>query len=368
MSRREINLIGGFYKDSSLPWSAQDTVNWLPVPAQEGGTRSPMKLRGAPGLRAAGFQVQVCAQVPGSSQRDTFEATHADATIRTTTSGVYATSGPVGESTGQPIQFLDLSNTLGTVANRGYTGGSVPAPGSSFELYGGNGNRLVFSEDGISGLAGLLGAGEWRAYLFPNNTVADSWFFSATQNRSDCVWWSNTHVYLCFTVSSNTPSTNDASYRIYRWPLTATGARVLPDASTARLNTGVSAPNMRFHRSRDGNIHAYSVEDNLWRVFNAGLTQIDSFTPPVSIGRPIGVDGAYYFIGGTSTVVGGQAALFVRRRSDWSLVSEIQLPYLTGASFQGSVNWSITFNSEVIVVQSRNRAVTIPYPLVCEIE
>jgi hypothetical protein len=51
MTRREINLIGGFYKDSSLPWSAQDTVNWLPVPAQEGGTRSPMKLRGAPGLR-----------------------------------------------------------------------------------------------------------------------------------------------------------------------------------------------------------------------------------------------------------------------------------------------------------------------------
>jgi hypothetical protein len=52
MSNREVNLIGGFYKDSSLPWSAQDTVNWLPVPAQEGGTRSPMKLRGAPGLRA----------------------------------------------------------------------------------------------------------------------------------------------------------------------------------------------------------------------------------------------------------------------------------------------------------------------------
>jgi hypothetical protein len=57
MSRREINLIGGFYKDSSLPWSAQDTVNWLPVPASEGGTRSPMKLRGAPGLRSLTLDV-----------------------------------------------------------------------------------------------------------------------------------------------------------------------------------------------------------------------------------------------------------------------------------------------------------------------
>lgn len=52
MKYREINLLGGFYKDASLPWSSQDTVNWLPVPAQAEGTRSPMKLRGAPGLRA----------------------------------------------------------------------------------------------------------------------------------------------------------------------------------------------------------------------------------------------------------------------------------------------------------------------------
>lgn len=47
---REIDLIGGFYRDE--PWSAQDTVNWLPVQAQSEGTRSPMKLRGVPGLRA----------------------------------------------------------------------------------------------------------------------------------------------------------------------------------------------------------------------------------------------------------------------------------------------------------------------------
>lgn len=46
----EVNLIGGFYQAKSLPFSAQDTVNWLPVPAKAEGARSPIKLRGLPGL------------------------------------------------------------------------------------------------------------------------------------------------------------------------------------------------------------------------------------------------------------------------------------------------------------------------------
>lgn len=45
-----INLIGGFYQDDNLPWSAQDTVNWIPRPAEMPGTISQMKLAGAPGL------------------------------------------------------------------------------------------------------------------------------------------------------------------------------------------------------------------------------------------------------------------------------------------------------------------------------
>lgn len=53
----EINLIGGFYKSKTLPWSAQDVVNWLPVKSLSGGTRSPYKLRGAPGLRSLGIEV-----------------------------------------------------------------------------------------------------------------------------------------------------------------------------------------------------------------------------------------------------------------------------------------------------------------------
>ena len=46
----EVNLIGGFYKSKSLPFSAQDLVNWLPVPSKVEGSRSPIKLRGLPGL------------------------------------------------------------------------------------------------------------------------------------------------------------------------------------------------------------------------------------------------------------------------------------------------------------------------------
>lgn len=46
----EINLIGGFYQAKSLPFSAQDAVNWLPVPSKVEGSRSPIKLRGLPGL------------------------------------------------------------------------------------------------------------------------------------------------------------------------------------------------------------------------------------------------------------------------------------------------------------------------------
>lgn len=47
----EINLIGGFYLSKTRPWSAQDVVNWVPVKSLSGGTRSPYKLRGLPGLR-----------------------------------------------------------------------------------------------------------------------------------------------------------------------------------------------------------------------------------------------------------------------------------------------------------------------------
>lgn len=45
-------IAGGCYKDDTLPWSAQDTVNWIPVVAEVQGTRTPVMLRGAPGYGA----------------------------------------------------------------------------------------------------------------------------------------------------------------------------------------------------------------------------------------------------------------------------------------------------------------------------
>lgn len=51
---RDIQLIGPAYADESLTFSAQDTVNWIPVPDESGMARSPLQLRGLPGLVALG--------------------------------------------------------------------------------------------------------------------------------------------------------------------------------------------------------------------------------------------------------------------------------------------------------------------------
>lgn len=46
-----INIIGGFYKDDTLSWACQDTVNYLPTQAEVSGTKTPSMLRTPPGLR-----------------------------------------------------------------------------------------------------------------------------------------------------------------------------------------------------------------------------------------------------------------------------------------------------------------------------
>lgn len=51
MRAQAVDLIGGFYKDDSLPWSCQDTVNWLPVAAEVSGTRTVKKFSTPPGLK-----------------------------------------------------------------------------------------------------------------------------------------------------------------------------------------------------------------------------------------------------------------------------------------------------------------------------
>lgn len=51
MRASPVDLIGGYYKSDSLPWSCQDTVNWLPVMAEVEGTRSLKMLETPPGLK-----------------------------------------------------------------------------------------------------------------------------------------------------------------------------------------------------------------------------------------------------------------------------------------------------------------------------
>lgn len=48
MPRVDFPVVDGFYRDP--PWSAEDTVNWLPVPTESRGTSTQFKLRAPPGL------------------------------------------------------------------------------------------------------------------------------------------------------------------------------------------------------------------------------------------------------------------------------------------------------------------------------
>lgn len=50
MQLQPADLIGAFYADDSLLWSAQDCVNWLPTVAMQKGTRTEAKLATPPGL------------------------------------------------------------------------------------------------------------------------------------------------------------------------------------------------------------------------------------------------------------------------------------------------------------------------------
>lgn len=50
MRWQPLQIVGGAYRDDTRPWSVQDTVNYIPVAAEKGGTRSPSMLRCAPGF------------------------------------------------------------------------------------------------------------------------------------------------------------------------------------------------------------------------------------------------------------------------------------------------------------------------------
>ena len=50
MRSSPVSLLGGFNRDDSPAWAVQDVVNWLPVVADQPGSRTQYKLRTPPGL------------------------------------------------------------------------------------------------------------------------------------------------------------------------------------------------------------------------------------------------------------------------------------------------------------------------------
>lgn len=51
MRQQPLDIVAGSYSDETRPFSSQDTVNYLPVFAEQGGTRTPTMLKTPPGLR-----------------------------------------------------------------------------------------------------------------------------------------------------------------------------------------------------------------------------------------------------------------------------------------------------------------------------
>jgi len=51
MRQAALDIVAGSYSDETRPFSSQDTVNYLPVFAEQGGTRTPTMLKTPPGLR-----------------------------------------------------------------------------------------------------------------------------------------------------------------------------------------------------------------------------------------------------------------------------------------------------------------------------
>ena len=49
-----VNIIGQAYSDDSLPWAAQELINWYPIVAETDGTRTRLALKGTPGLTLFG--------------------------------------------------------------------------------------------------------------------------------------------------------------------------------------------------------------------------------------------------------------------------------------------------------------------------
>lgn len=157
MKYQTVNLVGGFYKDDSLPWSSQDCVNWIPAADDSGQARSEVMLRGAPGLASLPIVVSdlLLQGLPGvatigEAYSFTFQViggegpytyafgalppglTQSGATISgtPTSAGTYqlqlTVTDALGTSVGTVVTLF-VASASGTVPGGGSSGGSTPS-------------------------------------------------------------------------------------------------------------------------------------------------------------------------------------------------------------------------------------------------
>lgn len=149
-------IAGGAYKDDTLPWSAQDTVNWIPVVAESQGTLTPIMLRGAPGLKATSAR--------GATFGDGTDSSGKNPRYGTPIRGAYNADGVFVVVQGQTLYCYDgtTATSLGTIPGTGrvsithnqITDGSqiVIANGSSGYLYNTKTGMLAqITDDGFPG-------------------------------------------------------------------------------------------------------------------------------------------------------------------------------------------------------------------------
>ncbi len=136
MGRQDLSVVGGFYKDPNLHWSAQDVLNWIPVPAEKVGTRTRFQFRDAPGLKPF---VRITKQVPDGEGFVTVD------------------QGPVrGMRNVEGKLFVVAGTTLYQISNTGVAipYGTIPGVGRVSMAHNerGNGNQLLI----VNGSSGYV--------------------------------------------------------------------------------------------------------------------------------------------------------------------------------------------------------------------
>lgn len=147
MTWAPLQVFGGCYKDDTLPWSAQDTVNWIPVHAEVQGTRTPVMLRGVPGLRPTASMGS--AGGPGIGFRGAYNADGVFVYVRGDTlyRHVDDTTAPVSIGTIPGVGRVDITHNQITGGNQIFI-----ATGTGAYVYNTvDGTLVQVTDDGFPG-------------------------------------------------------------------------------------------------------------------------------------------------------------------------------------------------------------------------